>query len=182
MIPETHKNKYSISLIFAAFKIFLFWPTFCRVTLECCHSAGIPSSGSLFDVIFGICETCRCETIQSVFADDSGSYENEHSIFSIFEPGFLWRCFRTRFGSVAIRFDFLDNSTRALVNLVGMSKARPSLQLRNLDPPGITRLYAQINIKRICIHSWFYYYNFRQCAIDLNFIRKIIENSRGLHQ
>jgi len=37
-----------------------------------------------------------------------------------------------------------------------MSKARPSEQLRNLDPPGIARLYAQFNIKRICIHSWFY--------------------------
>jgi len=37
-----------------------------------------------------------------------------------------------------------------------MSKARPSEQLRNLNPPGIARLYAQFNIKRICIHSWFY--------------------------
>jgi len=29
---------------------------------------------------------------------------------------------------------------RALVNLAGMSKARPSLPLRNLDLPGIARL------------------------------------------
>jgi len=46
--------------------------------------------------------------------------------------------------------------------------ARPSLQLRNLDPPGIARLHAQFIIKRICIHSWFYLYNVKHCVINLN--------------
>jgi len=60
---------------------------------------------------------------------------------------------------------------RALVILLGMSKAHRSLQSRNLDPPGIAWLHAQFNIKRICIHSWLYWYNFRHFAINLNYIR-----------
>ena len=141
MIPESYENEYSISLIFTAFEVFLVWVTFRRLTLECCHSAGIPSRGALFwfdfqnlrdlymwnnikifcrwfrkvmkmniafgwflpllkffffewrfadwpwnvvillgfqvlapyfDLIFGICDTCRCQTTLKFFADDSG--------------------------------------------------------------------------------------------------------------
>jgi len=142
MIPESYENEHSILLIFTFFKVFLFWLTFRRPTLECCHSAGIPSLGSLFwcdfrnlrnlymwnnmkiycrwfrkvmkiniafcwlspfskffffdrrfadwpwnvvillafqvrvhsfGVIFGICDTCRCEITQKLLADDSGN-------------------------------------------------------------------------------------------------------------
>jgi len=48
MIPEIYENEYSIWLILTAFQVFLVWVTFRRLTLDCCHSAGIPSSGALF--------------------------------------------------------------------------------------------------------------------------------------
>jgi len=48
MIPKSYENEYSICLILTTFAIFLVWVTFRRLTLECCHSAGIPSSGALF--------------------------------------------------------------------------------------------------------------------------------------
>jgi len=48
MIPESYENEYSISLILTAFEVFLVFVTFRRLALECCHSAGIPSSGALF--------------------------------------------------------------------------------------------------------------------------------------
>jgi len=74
----------SISLILTVFEVFLVWETFRRLTLECCHSTGIPSSGSLFwfdfrnlrhlylwnnvnnDFRLGICVFSR-ETLRVVF-------------------------------------------------------------------------------------------------------------------
>jgi len=48
MIPENYENDHIIWLILTAFEVFLVWVTFPRLTLECCHSAGISSSGALF--------------------------------------------------------------------------------------------------------------------------------------
>ena len=48
MIPESYENEYSIWLILTLFEVFLVCVTYRRLTLECCHSAGIPSSGALF--------------------------------------------------------------------------------------------------------------------------------------
>jgi len=48
MIPESYENEYSISLILIAFEVFLFSVAFRRLTLKCCHSVEIPSSGTLF--------------------------------------------------------------------------------------------------------------------------------------
>ena len=48
MIPESYENQHSILLILNVFSLFLVWVTFRRLTLEYCHSAGIPSSGAQF--------------------------------------------------------------------------------------------------------------------------------------
>jgi len=48
MILESYENEYSIWLILTAFEVFLVCVTFRGLTLEYCHSVGIPSSGALF--------------------------------------------------------------------------------------------------------------------------------------
>jgi len=58
----------------------------------------------------------------------------------------------------------------------------PKLTIKKLRPAWYRSTYVQFIIKRICIHSWFYYYNFKHGAINLKCIRKVIENNRGLYQ
>jgi len=72
MIPESYENKYSIWLILTAFEVFLVSVTFRRLTLECVILLGFQVPVPFFDLIFGICDTCRCETTSKFFADDSG--------------------------------------------------------------------------------------------------------------
>ena len=81
MIPESHENEYSISLSFTFFSVFLVWLTFRRLTLESCHSAGIPSSGALFYLIFGIYDLCKSEITHNFFAEDSGKFPKSRSVF-----------------------------------------------------------------------------------------------------
>ena len=37
------------------------------------------------------------------------------------------------------------------------------------------------NTRQNCIHSWFYYCNFKHGAINFKYIRKVIKNNRGLY-
>jgi len=60
IIPESYKYECSISLIFIASSDFLVWVTSRPLALEYCHSAHIQISAAFFDLIFGICDTCRC--------------------------------------------------------------------------------------------------------------------------
>jgi len=76
------KTKHFVD--FDRFQSFLFGLTYRRLTLECYHSAGIPTSGSLFWCDFGNLRHLRCETIQNFLPMIPESYENEHSILLIF--------------------------------------------------------------------------------------------------
>jgi len=62
MIPQSYEIEHSILLIFTVFSLFLVWVTLRELTLDCCHSAGIPNSGALFSFDIGICDTCRDNT------------------------------------------------------------------------------------------------------------------------
>jgi len=48
-----------------------------------------------------------------------------------------------------------------------MSWARLKLQWRKSDPPLSFDFTLSFNSRQICIHSWFYWYNFMHCAINL---------------
>jgi len=98
MIPKSYENEYSISLILIAFEVFLVWVTFRRLTLQCCHSAGIPSSGSLF--WFDFSESSRLVDVKqrkNILPMIPESYENEYSVSLIlcdFEVFLVWVTFR----------------------------------------------------------------------------------------
>jgi len=80
---RSNKTGYSIRVILTVFSLFLVWVTFRRLTLECCHSAGIPNSGALFWFDFLNLRHLQMWNNIKIFADDSGSYENKYSILLI---------------------------------------------------------------------------------------------------
>ena len=95
MIPESYENEYSISLILTAFEVFLVWVTFRRLTLECCHLLGFQVPVPCFDLIFGIFETCWCETTWTIISGSSlvfAFFRKKHCVlFSVLRILPEWR-------------------------------------------------------------------------------------------
>ena len=72
MIPESYENEYSIWSILTAFLVFLFQLRFADRPWYVFILLGFQVPVPYFDLIFGICDTFRCETTLKFFADDSG--------------------------------------------------------------------------------------------------------------
>jgi len=96
MILESHEKKYSISLILTVFQFFLFDWRFAdrhwNVVILLAFQVPVP----FFDLIFGVCDTCRCEITYSFFPMILESHERNIA-FCLFLALFQFFLFDWRF-------------------------------------------------------------------------------------
>jgi len=98
MIPESYENDDSISLILTALKYFLFEWRFADWPWNVVILLGFQVPVPYFDLIFAICDTCRCEITWTIISGSSLAFaffrEKHCVLFSVLRilPEWRW-CF-----------------------------------------------------------------------------------------